>query len=185
MATPERYGACRGLTSALVTADQRMALRKAESRSGGSNRSGVTSGSVPLGKIRRPGSISQMTSRVSLYRPSSTLCRVTSVLLPEASTSLTTHLWPRTATRSPMAGSCDVIVTAHSSSTGLSADPTAQPGTAPRGNEARAEPPGRSTQLPSMESMAHAVNALTIYRFIAIVSLVHIYLAMLATFASH
>ena len=45
--TPERSGACRALTSAEVTADQRTASRKAASRSGGSKPSLVTSGSEP------------------------------------------------------------------------------------------------------------------------------------------
>src|SRR3954451_18435969 len=47
------------------------------SRSGGSNPPPVASGREPLGSTRRPGSTSQMTSRVRPYSPSSTLCRVT------------------------------------------------------------------------------------------------------------
>ena len=78
--TPERSGACSVFTSAEVTADQRTASRKAASRSGGSKPAGVTSGSEPAGRTRRPGSTSQMTGRLSPYRPSSTLCRVSSVL---------------------------------------------------------------------------------------------------------
>ena len=112
--TPERSGACSVFTSAEVTADQRTASRKAARRSGGSKPVCVTSGSDPAGRARRPGSTSQMTWRLSPYLPSSTLCRVSSVLpsLP-GELSLTTHRWPRTSTRLPSRGivSCAVVVT--------------------------------------------------------------------------
>ena len=112
--TPDRSGDCRAFTSAEVNADQRTASRKAVRRSGGSKPSLVTSGSDLRGRMRRPGSTSQITGRESPYRPSSTLCRVSRVLwssLPGTGSSPTTHLWPRTSTRLPAYGisSCVVV----------------------------------------------------------------------------
>src|SRR5438874_8186230 len=108
MATPERNGACKVPTSAEVTADQRTASRNAASCSGGSKPLVVTVGSDPLGSTCLPGSTSQMTSSVSPKRPSSTLCKVTSVLESAGSTSLTTHFWPRTETSAPVVSSASV-----------------------------------------------------------------------------
>jgi len=92
--TPERKSACRAFTSAEVTADQRTASRKAARRSRGSKPPWVTSGSDRRGRMRRPGSTSQMTGRDCPYLPSSTLCRVSRVLpsLPGSGSSPTTHL---------------------------------------------------------------------------------------------
>ncbi len=121
--TPDRNGACRVFTSAEVTADQRTASKNAARRSGGSKPPLMTSGKDPAGSTRRPGSTSQITGRLSPYRPSSTLCSTSSVLsFPPGEVSLTTQRWPRTSTRLPASGSAPSVAVISSPMPYLCAD---------------------------------------------------------------